>query len=233
MNYFENYFYKNTKRPIRKWSHYFEIYEKHFCKFKNKTVNFLEIGVGHGGSLQMWKGYFDSNSKIIGLDILTECKNYEEEQIEIEIGSQFDISILEKLVSKYNNFDIIVDDGSHINEHMIFTFNYLFKHLNEDGVYLIEDIHTSYYEDFGGGFKKEGSIMEFTKQKSDQINKFYIDYGGASDDYFTKYLNNISIYDSIIVFEKKFRKTKPISLYSSGDGNFPESNPSENINLDM
>ncbi len=232
MNYFEDYFYTKSKRPITKWSHYFEIYEKHFSKFRNRNVNLLEIGVGHGGSLQMWKGYFDSKSKIIGLDTSVECKSYEEDQIEIEIGSQYDLCILENLVSKYKSFDIIIDDGSHVNEHMTFTFNHLFKYLNEGGVYLIEDIHTSYFQDYGGGYKKEGTIMEFTKEKADQINQFYIDYESAQSNYFTKHLNNISIYDSIIVYEKKFRKTKPVSLYSLGNGNFPESNPSENINLD-
>lgn len=232
MNYFEDFFYNRSKNPMTKWSHYFDIYEKHFSKFRNKDITLLEIGVGHGGSLQMWSSYFTKNSKIVGMDIFPECKNYQEPGFEIEIGSQNDTDMLDMIISKYNNFDIIIDDGSHINDYTIFTFNYLFKYLNEGGVYLIEDVHTSYCNNFGGGYKKEGSIIEFTKDKADQINLFYIEYEKAHSDYFAKYLNNITIYDSVIVFEKKFKKTKPISLTTSGNGNTPERYVEGNINLE-
>jgi len=231
MNFFENYININKKRPITKWVHYLDIYEKHFARFKNKNIKILEIGVGHGGSLQMWKEYFGQNVSIVGLDINPDCKNYEESQIQIEIGSQFDSSILNDLISKYKDFDIIIDDGSHVNQHMIFTFNYLFKFLNENGIYLIEDVHTSYYANFGGGLKKENSFIEFVKNKIDEMNLFYIDYLNAEKNYFTKYINNITLYDSVVIFEKKFKKTKPQSIYSFGNGDLPKIDPLTNINL--
>jgi hypothetical protein len=232
MNFFENYFCNNKKRPMNKWGHYFEIYDKHFNKFRNKQISLLEIGVGHGGSLQMWKEYFGENISIVGLDICTDCKNYEESQIKIEIGSQYDSVVLDSLISKYKNFDIIIDDGSHINEHVIFSFNHLFKHLNEDGIYLVEDVHTSYVESFGGGLRKNGSFVEFVKDKFDEINMFYTDYHNAHYNYMTKYIHSINVYDSVVVFDKKFKKTKPHSMSSPGNSLPPEKNPSGNLNLD-
>jgi 23S rRNA U2552 (ribose-2'-O)-methylase RlmE/FtsJ len=231
MNFFENYFYNNKDRPIHKWGHYFEIYEKHFNKFRNKKISLLEIGVGQGGSLQMWKNYFGENISIVGLDILPHCKDYEEPQIKIEIGSQYDTIVLDDLIAKYQNFDIIIDDGSHINDHVIFTFNHLFKHLNEDGVYLIEDVHTSYVESFGGGLRKKGSFVEFVKDMIDEVNMFSTDHHNAKYNYMTKYVNNINIYDSVIVFEKKFKKTIPYSIGSPGNSLPPHKNPSDNLDL--
>ncbi|MFP4369831.1 MAG: hypothetical protein ACLFR2_09645 [Candidatus Kapaibacterium sp.] len=58
MNDLEKYFRQNDARLIHKWNHYFDIYDRHFSKFRGKEIILLEIGVSHGGSLQMWKSYF-------------------------------------------------------------------------------------------------------------------------------------------------------------------------------
>lgn len=231
-NIFENYIYNNKNRPLSKWAHYFEIYEKHFNKFRNEKISLLEIGVGQGGSLQMWKEYFGENISIVGLDIGSHCKNYEESQINVEIGSQYDSIVLDDLIYKYKNFDIIIDDGSHISEHIIFSFNHLFKHLNEGGIYLVEDVHTSYVESFGGGLGRKGSFVEFVKDKFDEVNFFSIDHNAAQSNYITKYVHSINVYDSVVVFEKKFKKTKPYSIGSPGNSLPAEKSPSENLNLD-
>lgn len=68
---------------IHKWIHYFDIYERLFEKFIGKEINILEIGVSHGGSLQMWKEYFGDKATIFGLDIDPLCKSFEEEKINI------------------------------------------------------------------------------------------------------------------------------------------------------
>ena len=74
-----DYFSSNKGRLIYKWMHYFEIYERHFTQFRNREIKFLEIGVFHGGSLQMWKNYFGPKAQIVGVDINPFCKSYEEE----------------------------------------------------------------------------------------------------------------------------------------------------------
>jgi 23S rRNA U2552 (ribose-2'-O)-methylase RlmE/FtsJ len=90
MNDLEQYFRQNNDRLIYKWIHYFDIYERHFARFRNKEMTILEIGVSQGGSLQMWKNYFGPKAKIYGIDVNPKCKDLEEENIKIFIGSQSD-----------------------------------------------------------------------------------------------------------------------------------------------
>ena len=92
----ERYFRQNDKRLIDKWVHYFDIYDRHFSRFRNREIVMLEIGVSQGGSLQMWKNYFGGKAKIFGIDIDPRCKTMEEENIKILIGSQSDRKFLKR-----------------------------------------------------------------------------------------------------------------------------------------
>lgn len=121
-------------RQIDKWSHYPTIYEKHFDKYRNRSVRILELGVDHGGSLQIWKGYFGEGAEIIGIDINPACKEYEESQISIHIMDERDPSI-----AGFGPFDIVIDDGSHILGNQVIAFRNLWPATT--GVYLIEDCH--------------------------------------------------------------------------------------------
>ena len=90
MNDLEKYFTENTGRLITKWKHYFEIYDKHLSRFRGTDVHVVEFGVYQGGSLRMWKQYFGPESKIYGIDINPQCKEFEEEGVEVFIGDQED-----------------------------------------------------------------------------------------------------------------------------------------------
>ena len=79
----------SSKVSIHKWENYFAIYESYFDKFRKRNARVLEIGIQYGGSLKMWKEYF-GNAKIFGIDINPDCKNLEEQNIDIQIGSQND-----------------------------------------------------------------------------------------------------------------------------------------------
>ena len=109
----EKYFRNNTGRLIHKWNHYFDIYERHFNRFRNKEVVILEIGVSQGGSLQMWKNYFGGKAKIYGIDVNPSCKELEEENIKIFIGSQSDRKFLRGVKESIPKVDILIDDGGH------------------------------------------------------------------------------------------------------------------------
>jgi len=213
MNSTINYFFNQSERPIYKWTHYLEIYDKVFQKFQNTECKVLEIGVYQGGSLQMWKNFFGKKSTIIGFDIDERCKNFEENQIHIRIGNQKSINDLENLVKEFKNFDVIIDDGSHFSQDQITTFKFLFEHLNNDGIYLVEDIHTSYWETHEGGIKKENSFVEFSKNKIDEINGYH----NKIINFYTKNLKSISFYDSMIFFEKKINIKEPF-VYESMNG---------------
>src|SRR5712691_846135 len=173
MNDLEKYFTHNPGRLIHKWTHYFEIYDRHLSRFRGTDVHLVEIGVYHGGSLQMWKHYFGPTSRIFGVDIDPRCKKLEEKQIEIFIGDQEDRGFLKSLAAKIPRVDILIDDGGHTMAQQINTFEELFPHVDGNGVYLCEDLHTSYWEKYGGGFRKPGTFVEYSKSFIDYINAWH------------------------------------------------------------
>lgn len=120
---------------------YTDIYYKYLNHLRDQEFNFLEIGVRDGQSAKMWSKFFPK-AKIIGVDINPKCKQYESENIEIHIGSQEDVEFLNKLVTKYGSFKVILDDGSHINSMTMKSFNTLQDYVQE--FYIIEDLRNSY-----------------------------------------------------------------------------------------
>ena len=120
---------------------YIKTYDPIFQQYGDKNINILEIGVYEGQSLALWKKYFTSDSKVYGIDINEDCKQYENDNVHVLIGNATDKAFIDD-VFKDIKFDIIVDDGSHIADEQIATFNLLFNdYLNEGGVYIIEDIN--------------------------------------------------------------------------------------------
>lgn len=203
MNDLEKYFNANEGRLIDKWVHYFEIYDRYFGGYRDKEVTILEIGVSHGGSLQMWKSYFGEKAKIYGVDISPECKKFEEENIEIFIGSQSDRGFLRQLKREIPKIDILIDDGGHTMRQQITTFEELFDHVKSDGIYICEDLHTSYWLNFGGGHKRRGTFVEYTKNLIDKLNAYHSEERSLTVGRFTRTAHSIHYFDSMIVIEKR------------------------------
>lgn len=154
-----------------KYHDYLKKYEKYLTFNRDKKIKILEIGVLEGESLCMWKNYFN-NSEIVGIDINPYCKKFEGEHVKVEIGSQFDGDFLKTIGEKYGPFDMILDDGSHMNEHVIYSFKNLFKYVKSNGVYIVEDSTTSYWSPFGGERYGKHTIMEYFKGLVDEVNFF-------------------------------------------------------------
>ena len=205
-----DYFYSNRKRIIHKWPHYFDIYHRYFQKFRGTACVVIEIGVYQGGSLQMWKHYFGDQAKIIGIDIDPTCKQYEEDAVEVLIGSQADPLFLESLLKAIPRIDILIDDGGHWMYQQIGTFKTLFQHIQEDGIYLCEDVMTSYLPEFRGGYGRKGTFIEFAKSLVDELHAWHIPDPGFRLNDFAKSMNSVHFYDGIVVVEKKTR-TQPWS----------------------
>lgn len=148
---------------------YLETYDKYFSKFRGTDVVFLEIGVYHGGSLQLWRDYFGEKSRIIGVDINEDCIKFRDEQIEIEIGSQESIYFWDYIKEKYPRIDIILDDGGHTMKQQITTFEQMFPHLSINGIYMCEDIFTSYWAPWGGEWGKRTTFIEYLKELIDHV----------------------------------------------------------------
>jgi 23S rRNA U2552 (ribose-2'-O)-methylase RlmE/FtsJ len=203
MNDLEKYFYNNQGRLIHKWLHYFEIYDRHFNRFRGKEIVIVEIGVFNGGSLQMWKNYFGDKAKIYGIDINPRVKELEEDNIKILIGSQSDKKFLRKIKGEIPDIDILIDDGGHKMNQQIITFQELYDKIKPDGVYLCEDLLTSYQLLNGGGHKRRGTFIEFTKNWIDQLNAYYSEQSSLKVDALTKSMNSVHYYDSVVVVEKR------------------------------
>ena len=196
------YFLNNSHKRLHKWVHYFDIYERHLGRFRGTSPVMIEIGVMGGGSLSMWKEYLGASSRIIGLDINPECKMHEADGIEVIIGSQDDPVVIDAIFSKYPKVDIILDDGSHIMHHMIASFELMYNRLQPNGVYIVEDTHTCYWNEYGGGLMRKGSFMEFVKHKMDEINAVHTRNTLPISE-FTRSTDCIACYDSIVVFERR------------------------------
>lgn len=205
MNDLEKYFRANNERFIHKWSHYFDIYDKYFSKYRGTDVVMLEIGVSHGGSLQMWKKYFGPKARIYGVDIDPRCKDLEEKNIRIFIGSQSDRKFLRSLKEQLPPIDILLDDGGHTMNQQIVSYEELFDHLAPDGVYLCEDLHTSYRLSHGGGYKRKGTFIEYSKRFIDYLNAYHSEQRLLKANTFTKTVNAVHYYDSVLVIEKADR----------------------------
>jgi demethylmacrocin O-methyltransferase len=191
-------------------THYYtQHYQTHFKRFKYKRVRLLEIGVGGyedpfigGKSLRMWKKYFPFG-KIYSIDIYD--KSFlQENRIKIFQGSQVDKDFLEKVTVLSGDPDIIIDDGSHINEHVIETFKLLFPKLKDGGIYVIEDTQTSYWEDFGGSmdFRNPDTIMYFFKSLTDSLNNKEFICPGYEQNYYDRKIISIHFYHNLIVIYK-------------------------------
>src|SRR5690242_1748523 len=167
-------FESHSGRLIHKWDHYFEVYERYFAAYRGKPVNILEIGISHGGSLQMWRKYFGEQANIFAVDINPECKKFEEEKTKIFIGSQEDPVFLTQLKNDIPPVDILLDDGGHTMNQQVVTFQYLFDSVKDGGIYMVEDTHTSYWYAFHGGYKKKNSFIEFSKDLVDQMHAWHI-----------------------------------------------------------
>lgn len=185
-------------------------YMNHFKKFKNKRTRILEIGVGGydnpklgGGSLRMWKKYF-LLGKIFSIDIYDKSA-LEEARIKIYQGSQVDKIFLEKTINEIGPLDIIIDDGSHLNEHIIETFKILFPKLKDGGVYAIEDVQTSYWEDMGGDssdLNNPKTAMNFMKSLTDCLNHQEILDENYEETYFDKNIVSIHFYHNLVFIHK-------------------------------
>jgi Methyltransferase domain len=136
-------------RLVDKWAHYLPIYERHFARFRGTPVSLLEIGVAHGGSLQLWRAYFGKNCVILGLDIDPRCAQYSEPHIYVYTLDQADPAVCDTI----GRVDIVIDDGSHRCLDQVASFKMLWPRLAEGGVYLIEDCHAH----------GEGTFIEWAK----------------------------------------------------------------------
>lgn len=194
-------FLNNRGRLTHKWTHYFPVYERHFERFVNRPCLFIEIGCGEGGSLQMWKRYLGPYAQIVGLDIAPEAKAFAEDQISVRIGDQSDESFLQSVLDEFGTPDVVLDDGSHVMSHVAASFRYLYSRISPTDVYVVEDLHTAYWDEYGGGLGRPDSFIEMSKTLVDELNAEH-SRGALTPTDFTATTLSMHFYGSIIAFER-------------------------------
>ena len=134
--------------PLRsvKHSSYFLTYENLLEKYRNKPIVFVEVGIHNGGSLFMWRKFFGDNARIIGIDLNPNAKELEKYGFEIFIGNQSENSFWKNFYKEVGKIDILLDDGGHTYEQQINTVNKSVDFINNGGMIIVEDTHTSYLE---------------------------------------------------------------------------------------
>ncbi|MCL2875662.1 MAG: methyltransferase domain-containing protein [Betaproteobacteria bacterium] len=210
--------YKNhQKHACHKWVHYPFVYDQILARHLDagKPLRLLEIGVQNGGSLEIWKKFLPAGSEIHGMDINPKCLElvFGSKDIHFHLGNATDEVFLNRLFDDMS-FDIIVDDGSHMSGDIISAFFALFKKVNPGGIYIIEDLHASYWESYGGGLRRKNSAIEFLKQFIDTLHSDYIpgnqfsnilDFMPFQKEY-RQEIASISFYDSVCAITKFAQK---------------------------
>ncbi len=156
-----------TGPGIWKWRHYFEIYDRHFAKFRGRELNLLEIGIYSGGSLMMWRDYFGNRCTIHGVDNQAECLAYESSSVRVYIGDQGDPAFWSNTRKSLPRLDIVVDDGGHTYDQQRTTLEWLLPHMRPGGVYLCEDIHNTGNEFAAFVYGMADELNSVTDVKSD------------------------------------------------------------------
>ena len=157
---------------------YIDTYQQFFSPYRNRKITLLEIGVGGydvaegGHSLNLWEAYFQRGT-IVAID-LHDKTQLSRDRVQVHQCSQVDRPGLEALARHYGGFDLVIDDGSHLNVHQIETFQLLFPLMKKEGVYVVEDTQTSYWPAFGGGSVgtagHAASAVSFFKGLVDGVN---------------------------------------------------------------
>jgi demethylmacrocin O-methyltransferase len=193
-----------TRFATDKWGMvhwYTPYYEHHFGRFADEPIRLLEIGIGGyhdlesgGASLRMWQQYF-RRGIIYGLDIYE--KRIATPRIRTIQGDQGDPAFLRDMAEQIGPFDIIVDDGSHLNKHVLTSFTTLFPYLRVGGIYAIEDLQTSYWPGWGGNLPDRAgatSSLGFLKGLIDGLH--YREYGRAVS-YFDENVVSLHFYHNL------------------------------------
>ena len=197
-------FVDNTGNESVKWTHYFPIYDRHFGSWKNRTLTFLEVGTYRGGGATNWSRFFGPMAQIVSIDIDPECQQYQKPHYQIRIGDQSDAKFLQSVIDEFGVPDIVLDDGSHRQEHIYTTFSYLYPKMHLNAIYMIEDLHTSYWPYFQGGIDNPRAFMNRSKGYLDQLNQ---QHNGIHQDPVV----TVSLYLKKVVLTEKFGK--PVTKY--------------------
>jgi Glycosyltransferase WbsX/Domain of unknown function (DUF4214) len=162
----------HTGKVSDKWDIYISEYDRLFQPYRDQPVRLLEIGIQNGGSLEVWNKYFAKAKQIVGADIDPACEQltFDDPKIAVVVADANTDDAEQRILAESNGFDLIIDDGSHQSGDIVRSFARYFKHLADGGLYIAEDLHCSYWQDFEGGIFQPYSSIAFFKRLADTVN---------------------------------------------------------------
>lgn len=189
--------YNNSPALSIKYDAYFSAYEKLLQNYRGKAVTLVEVGVFNGGSLFMWRQYLGVEARIIGIDLNPDAKAWESYGFEIYIGDQSLDLFWAEFYSKIGDVDILIDDGGHTNRQQITTAHHAIQNMNDGGILVVEDIHTSYLREFGN--PSHHSFLNFAHRIVDGVNS----RSYCLKQTYTKYssrVHSVHFFESMVAF---------------------------------
>ena len=214
--------FSKTELPSLKVDSYFENYEDLLREFRGRKITLVEVGVLGGGSLQMWKNYFGKDARIIGVDANPNALKFKNE-FEIHIFDQTDLRAWEIFFKTVGFIDVLIDDGGHTSLGQITTCVGSVNHINNDGLIIVEDVHSSYAKDFG--MPSKYSFDNWVMQIEAQLSKVYLSKKYDLNDYQNNFIQSVyqvTRFRSMVVFKIKKTILMPKSIE-----NFSPSEPTE------
>jgi hypothetical protein len=194
------------------YHNYTEFYSQYLSPLKEKPIKFLEIGIFRGASVKMWEKYFP-NADLHFIDITFQNVEYFSNRSHYHLCDQSNPDQLKQFIhSTGGDFDVILDDGGHTMVQQITSFCILFPHIKNGGIYIIEDLHTSYWSSYGGG--GPDSTVNFLKKLIDEVNYVGAKTARASHlnlcpailselNIYQKQIHSIHFYDSAAIIIKR------------------------------
>jgi hypothetical protein len=210
---------EHTGKISDKWSIYLAEYDRIFSDYRHKSICMLEIGTQNGGSLEIWAKYFLHAQHFVGSDINPDCAKlaFDDARINVVVADANTDEAQRRILGIVSSFDIIIDDGSHRSSDIVKTFARYFPMLVDGGVFVVEDLHCSYWKEFEGGlfdpysslafFKKLADIISHehwgvTKSRSSVLVGFFSKYGILIDEETLQHIHSVEFVNSMCVIRK-------------------------------
>ncbi|NGX37151.1 MAG: L-olivosyl-oleandolide 3-O-methyltransferase [Chlamydiae bacterium] len=196
------------------------VYSEYLSPLKNKPIKLLEIGILHGKSVKLWEDYFP-NAELHFIDRSMEYVTYFSKRSHYHLADQGNPEDLKRVIETTGGeFDVIIDDGGHCMKQQIVSFIELFPHIKSGGMYIVEDLHTSYWNVYGGGGTQEnpsageGTAIAFFQNLVHDVNFVGANTGRVNYElhsesykqtlsYYQKNIYSIHFYDSMCIIIKR------------------------------
>lgn len=204
------------EQKTMKWRSYFPVYQELLQPFVGKPVTIVEIGILNGGSLFMWREFLGPQARIIGIDNNPNAKRMEQHGFEIFVGDQADEVFWAEFFAEVGNIDVLIDDGGHTNKQQITTVESALGHINDGGVILIEDTHTSYMKHFGNPSKF--SFMNFAYRVGDAIQARSPITERIAANRFERSVWSVTVFESMVCFRVNRALCQPSEIVEAGSG---------------